>query len=474
LHRDGSLRLWQGKGSPRATGGVELLAQGQADSKELLLLEPLRDGRLLAADSNDQLHLIRVPDLRSGELERTGALSSGHQVVNALLAVSDDRLVSGDQADGRLCFWKLGEQLERLPVDLSGAVGPCLTGNLGGPGADQAAIGVWLAPLPHGALLSATNLNQDPSSGAAINSVVLQRWQPPRHGRVQLWTVERLTTPISWRTITSLESVGAADVLVLGNEPANPASQGVSDASTTRIWRWNPLQPATPPRQIRPLGPESAATVSNSMRAVPLPGGEWLTASSSGGALQRWRAQGSASLQLAETMETGLNAISTLTTLPGGRFAVIASAQQTQEEGLVQVFDLREKIWVGQPILVPRPLGVTTGTVAATALAILPQGGLAIGTNTAQANLLLIQPRRILERACLDLKPFLAKSEQQRSPSPLDGRGIPETVIQLSREACKEYLRTAQMEPGIRHKGGFSSLPAPQADQDPAKQYKPS
>lgn len=435
LHSDGTLRLWHVKGSALANGGVELLSKGQADSKDFPMLEHLRDGRLLAADGNNQMHLIRVPDPRSGELDRAGAVTSGHQAVNALVAVSDDRLVSADQADGRLCFWELGKRIKRLPVQLRGAGGPCHTGNLGGPGADQSATGVLLAPLQNGALLSATNLSQNTSSGTVINSVVLQRWQPATGRRAEDWTVERLATPMSWHTFTSLEHAGAGDWLALDMEPS-----GLS----TKLWRWNPLKHSTPLRQIRPVGLHGEAIAFSSWRAVPLSGGEWLTASSASGTLQRWRTQGPASLRLSETIETGLNAISTLTVLPGDRYAVIASGQQTQEEGVVQVFDLREHTWVGQPIPVTRPLGATSGTVAATALAALPEGGLAIGTNTNRANLLVIQPRRILEKACHELTPLLDRREQQQnSPSPLQRRGIPPAVIQLSREACKEHLRPA-------------------------------
>ncbi len=435
LHSDGTLRLWHVKGSAAASGGVELLSKGQADSKDLPKLEHLHDGRLLAADGNNQMHLIRVPDPRSGELDLAGAVTSGHQAVNALLAVPDDRLVSADQTDGRLCFWELGKRIKRLPVQLRGAGGPCLTGNLGGPGADQSATGVLLAPLQNGSLLSATNLSQTTSSGTAMNSVVLQRWQPATGRRAEDWTVERIATPKSWHTITSLEPAGGAELLALDLEPS-----GLS----TKLWRWNPLQHSTPSRQIRPVGPHGEGIAFSSWRAVPLPGGEWLTASSASGALQRWRAQGPARLWLRETIETGLNSINTLTVLPGDRYALIASGQQTQEEGVVQVFDLREHTWVGQPIPVTRPLGATSGTVAATALAILPEGGLAIGTNTNQANLLVIQPARILEKACQQLIPLLDRSEQQQvSPSPLQRRGIPPAVLQLSRKACKEHLRPA-------------------------------
>jgi WD40 repeat protein len=440
LHSDGTLRLWQDKGPPAATVGMNLLATGQSDSKQLLLLEALRDGWLLAADSNDQLHLIRVPDPGSGESDRTGTVSSGHQAVNALLAVSDDRLVSGDQATGKLCFWKLGHQLETLHVRLRGASGPCLTGNLGGSGADQVATGVLLAPLQKGALLSVTNLLRITSSGAGMNSIVLQRWQQGTNKRAEDWTVEPLATPKSWRTITSIEPAGTGDLLTLGFAQSYSPTGDQPVDPPIKFWRWNPLQPATPPRQIRTVGSDAETVASSSLRAVPLPGGDWLTVSSAGGALQRWRAQAFSRLRISETIETGLDAIGTLAVLPGGRYAVIASDEHGQEEGLVQVFDLQEKTWVGQPIQVPRPLGEKSGKVAATALAILPEGGLAIGTNRNRANLLVIQPRRILEKACHELESLLDNgNQQQRSSSPLQRRGMPPTVIQLSREACKRH-----------------------------------
>lgn len=166
-------------------------------------------------------------------------------------------------------------------------------------------------------------------------------------------------------------------------------------------------------------------------RAVRLPNGDLLTVEAQGGSLRRWRPQGTASLRASETLDTGLDAIGAMALLPGDRYLVIASGQRTGEAALVQVFDLGNKMWVGLPIPVPRPFGTNSGTVAATALTTLPDGGLAIGTN--RGDLLAIKPQQIQAEACQKLLPLLRGSfGLQRSRS-----GIPPGVTRLSRRACK-------------------------------------
>jgi hypothetical protein len=109
-----------------------------------------------------------------------------------------------------------------------------------------------------------------------------------------------------------------------------------------------------------------------------------------------------------------------------------ASGQRTGEAALVQVFDLVKKVWVGQPIPVPRPFGINSGTVAATARAVLPNGGLAMSPN--RGDLLAIQPQQIQAEACQKLKPLLRGFGLQGIRS-----GIPPGVARLTREACTYF-----------------------------------
>ncbi|MFN9692407.1 MAG: NACHT and WD repeat domain-containing protein [Synechococcaceae cyanobacterium] len=439
FHSDGSLRLWQAEGAAPGLNAPRLQAVGQADSDELLQRVDLRGGRLLAADASDKLHLIQHPDPRGRAGERGGIVSTGLKSVNSLLAGPGHQLISGGGVDGRLCFWEAGRRLSPLAVVPGGQGGNCLAGSLGSEGTPQEATAVLLAPLANGAMLSATNVIRNPGSDQPETSVVFQRWQPGQGKGQGAWGFEPLPAASAWIALQDLLAAGDGEMLGLGSQRSDP--------NRTGLWRWTPLGPAAPAVALRPQLGTSQQPASNQpgtkqdatkqegdlswFKAVRLGGGDLLTANAVGGSLRRWRPQGAASLQATETLDTGLDAIGALALLPGDRYLVVASGQQTGEAALVQVFDLVNKVWVGQPIPVPRPFGADSGTVAATALAALPDGGLAIGTN--RGDLLAIQPQQIRADACHQLKPLLRGGfGLQRSRS-----GIPAGVSRLSREACK-------------------------------------
>jgi WD40 repeat protein len=415
LHSDGSLRLWHRESGSPGLGVLRLQAVGQADSNELPLLVGLGDGKLLAADPSDKLHLIQHPDPHEVAGERTDLVSSGLKTVNALLARPGNQLISGGGDDGRLCFWVTGRRLEPLAMGQGRAGSNCRVGSLGSEGKEQQAGAVVLAPLPDGAMLSATNVSGNPGTEMPENSVVFQSWQQAGGKAQAPWGFQRIPSASAWTTLQDMLAADAGEMLGLGSQAANP--------TRTLLWRWNPLRPRE--------GENKSKGDVSWFKAVRLPNGDLLTAEAEGGSLRRWRPQGTASLLASETLDTGLDAIGALALLPGNRYLVIASGQRTGEAALVQVFDLLEKVWVGQPIPVPRPFGQDSGTVAATALAALSDNGLAIGTN--RGDLLVIEPQRIQAEACRKLAPLLRGGYGlQRSRS-----GIPPAVTRLSREACK-------------------------------------
>lgn len=422
VHSDGSLRMWIRKPSA-GQDGMQLQAVGQADSKDLRQLVDLRDGTLIAVDASHKILLIQHPDPRAGEAERTGVTPSGQTAVNALLARPGNQLISGGGDDGRLCFWVAGTRLERLALGQGQGGSHCLMGELGTAGQDQEAGAVFLAPLPGGGMLSATNLTLHPGTDRPENTVVVQRWHQGAGNEPRPWSAQRLPTPPPWSTIQDLLTAGDGELLSLG-------SQG-SDPSRPMVWRWNPLRPGAAPLALQIQDRESMPKEPLAwVKAVLLPGGDLLSADPVGGYLQRWQPQGKANLVATQAMDTGLEAISALALLPGGRYLVIASGQLTGEAASVQLFDRVQKVWVGQPIPVPRPFGQASGTVTATALALLPENGLAIGTN--RGDLLTIQPRRIQEQACRELAPLLrGGSLLQRSRA-----GMPPGVSRLSSKAC--------------------------------------
>jgi WD40 repeat protein len=427
LHSDGSLRLWRSEGGSSGLGALRLEAIGQADSNELPLLVGLGAGMLLAADASDKLHLIQHPTPNEVADEGSSLVSSGLKTVNALLARPGKQLISGGGDDGRLCFWVTGRRLEPLATSQGRARSNCLVGGLGFQGMEQQAGAVVLAPLSDGGMLSATNVSLNPGGDRPANSVVFQRWQQAGGKAQAPWGFQRIPSAAAWTTVEDLLAADAGEMLALGGQGANP--------TRTLLWRWSPLRPAAAAVALRPREGENGIKGDASwFKAVRLPNGDLLTAEAEGGSLRRWRPQGTASLQARETLDTGLDAIGALALLPGDRYLVIASGQRTGEMAQVQVFDLVDKIWLGQPIPVPRPFGQDRGTVTATALAALSDNGLAIGTN--RGDLLAIQPQRIQAEACRKLAPLLRGGYGlQRSRS-----GIPPAVTRLSREACKASI----------------------------------
>jgi hypothetical protein len=424
VHTDGTLRQWVGTQEESTSPGVlQLQAVGQADSRELLQLVDVGGGRLLAADTNHKMRLIQHPDPRMEEGERTGLVNSGQTAVNSLLAVSGTQLISGGD-NGRLCFWVTGRRLERLPLKQGRSGSNCLMGDLGSGAQDKEPGAVLLAPLPGGGMLSVTNVTRYHASDAPHNTVVMQRWHQGGGEEPKAWTAQRLPTPGAWSTILKLLPVGDGEMLSLGSLQSDP--------NRSLLWRWNPLRPGLAPMalQFRDRNAQSMETL-GWFKAVALPGGDLLSSAPIGGSLQHWNPHGSNALMAKERMDTGLDAISALALLPGGRYLVIASGQQTGEAADVQLFDRVRKVWVGQPIPLPRPFGQASGTVAATALAVLPGEGLAIGTN--RGDLFTIQPRRIRIEACRHLEPLLrgGSSLLERGYS-----GMPIGILKLSRKAC--------------------------------------
>jgi hypothetical protein len=422
VHADGTLRLWRSEVNPTGQGAMQELAVGQADSNDLVQMAPLRHGELLALDSNHKLHRIRHPDPNSDQAQRTGSVASGQKAISALLARPGDQLISGGNEDGRLCFWSTGNGLKPLAMKAREGVDHCLTGNLSPKDRDQEATGVVLAPMPGGAMLSATNITRNSGGENPENAVVVQYWQPPGQGK-EVWAAQPVRPSQSWSTMQEALSTGEGEVLSLGTRNQDPTHR--------QLWRWNPLRPKATVLEVALRDQrDQRKPPPDWLQAVLLPGGDLLSAAPVRGWLQRWQPEGKASLRAAETIETGLDAIGALAVLPGGHHLVIAGGQQSGEVAGVQVFDLRKGIWVGQPIPVPRPFGQASGTVAATALAILPDNGLAIGTN--RGDLLAIQPRKIQAEACRELAPLLKSgSLLQRSRS-----GIPTGVTQFARRAC--------------------------------------
>ena len=423
VHGDGDLRLWRRADGPDGVGRLELLAIGQADSDDLQQLVALNGGSLLAADGNHKLHRLQPPDPDSAESERTGFISSGHRGVNSLLAGPGALLISGGVDDGRLCMWTASQQLKPLTIRAGGR-GSCLTGNLGTRRSDQDAGAVVLTPLPGGAMLSATNISRNTESPTPQAAVVIQRWQLGSAASTTSWRLEPLPLPQPWSSVQDLLAVGKGEILGLGAVAAHPDQTG--------LWRWDPQHKAAGAVQLELMDRRNQRLGRPGWwRAVTLPGGEVVSAASVGGTLQRWRPQGSTSLRETDSIDTGLDGIAALTLLPGGRHLVIAGGLQSGDVATVQVFDLRNKVWVGQPIPVPRPFGLARGTVGATALAVLPENGLAIGTN--RGDLLTIQPSRIRERACRQLATLLRSDtllQQGRS-------GTPPGVSRYARKTCR-------------------------------------
>jgi hypothetical protein len=423
VHSDGTLRQWvraQNAAGPRV---MQLQAVGQADSRELLQLVDVGGGRLLAADANHKIRLLQHPDPRMEEGERTGLLNSGQTAVNSLLAVSETQLISGGE-DGRLCFWVTGRRLERLPLKQGRSGSNCLMGDLGSDAEDQEPGAVLLASLPGGEMLSVTNVTRYPTSDGPHNTVVVQRWHQGGGKDPNTWMAQRLPTPRAWFTILKLLSVGDGEILSLGSMQSDP--------SRSLLWRWNPLQPELAPvaLQLRDQNSEPMETL-GWFRAIGLPRGDLLSSAAIGGSLQHWYPHGNNTLKAEERMDTGLDAISALAVLPGGRHLVIASGQQAGEAASVQLFDRVQKVWVGQPIPIPRPFGQDSGTVAATALAFLPGKGLAIGTN--RGDLLTIQPHKIQADACRELEPLLRGSGLMLERG---NSAMPAGTLRLSRKAC--------------------------------------
>jgi hypothetical protein len=175
----------------------------------------------------------------------------------------------------------------------------------------------------------------------------------------------------------------------------------------------------------KPLGAAEALPLPFISSLVRLPNGEILSASKSNGELRRWRRVASSRLRLIEAIPTGLEGIGSLTLLEGGRQLVIGSVDNRSSQEVL-VFDLRNHQLLGRPVQLEKDKGW------ASALAVLPDKGLVIGTT--RGELRWIQPRRILAEACAEL------GNTSGLPATMASyRATPDlkSLMRLARQICK-------------------------------------
>lgn len=358
-HDDGSLRRWR---------GGKLVELGYASSSGIRLLAGLEGERLLGADSNGDLHLLRpgAPILPSVDSRQNGVWS--------LLPLANGEVVSGGE-DGSLRRWRRGR-----PVGSPVATGQ---GSL-----------LALARLANGDLLSGGSL-QGPS-GERKGS--LRRWR----GEIAIGP----PVPTQPGTIRQL--------LPEGNEEVLGVADGEAEGSVLGRWRVDRGAPIA-------LGSPNVLPPPRINSLVRLPDGNWLSASRLDGQLRRWRWRGGALEPGGETA-TGLDGIGSLAVLAGDGTLVIGSVDRRSGGQEVRVLDLHSQEWLGQP------LKLTKGW--ASALAVLPNQGLVIGTT--EGELRWIEPRRILAAACGEL------GQDQRSRHQQTTNRTQRLVARLARQACAE------------------------------------
>ena len=339
LQRDGRLVSSHDDGSLRLWNADGSATLGYAGSAGLRLLVGLADGRLLAADPGGGLHLLDP----SGRVALP--LDSGQQGIWSLLTLANGDLLSGGE-DGRLRRWRQGQPL----------AAPLATGQ--GPV-------VALLALPGGDILSAGSQGGD----TAEPSSSLRRW----HGGSPL--TGPLVAPFG--TLRQLLLEGRDTVLGFGD--------GADGHSLLQRWRatsGSPVPVAMGGPQ--PLPPPPLNSV------VGLANGDLLSASRLDGSLQRWRRQGSGPPRRGEVIATGLDGIGSLALLPGDRYLAVGSVDRRSSGQEVRLFDLRHRAWVGHAIVVDGGWP--------SALAVLPQRGLVIGSTAGR--LRWLEPRVVLAAAC--------------------------------------------------------------------------
>lgn len=328
-------------GSLRRWHADRLAGLGYGASAGIHHLEGLQDGRILAAADGPRLSLLK-PEPTSAR-----PLNSGQQGVWSLLVRGDAEVISGGE-DGSLRRWR---QERPLGAPLASGQGSVMA----------------LTSLANGDLVSGGSLMGP--DGQELGS--LRRWRGVSASGAAL--------PLGKGPIRQLLT-DDGDALIAIHD------NGSSGSALLRL-RFDAGVP-------QPLGAAEAVPLPFISSLVRLPNGELLSASKSNGELRRWRRDPGRRPRLIEAIPTGLEGIGSLTLLAGGRQLVIGSVDNRNNQEVV-VFDLRNHQLLGRPL----QLGKDAGW--ASALALLPDQGLVIGTT--RGELRWIQPRRILAEACAEL-----------------------------------------------------------------------
>ena len=360
-------------GSLRRWHGDRLTGLGYAASAGIRQLLGLKNGRIIAADAGQSLRLLQP----SAPIDQP--VDSGQLGIWSLLVQANGEVISGGE-DGSWRRWRHGK-----PVGAPLATGQ---GSL------------WaLGALANGDLISGGNQLLD--SGEELSSLRVWRGSTALAGPV----------PSGMGPIRQLLPAGPGQILAIGD---GGNADGASSVSQLRRWRIGGGTPV-------PLGAPEALPSPRINSIVRLPGGDLLSASRIDGKLQRWQID-AGRLRRGEAIPTNLESIGSLTLLEGGRHLVIGSVDRRSGGQDVMILSMESSEWVGSP------LKLRDGW--ASALAVLPDRGLVIGTTT--GDLRWIQPQRILAAACSEL---LGGDARGRSQTASDAAG--QEVERLARQACK-------------------------------------
>ena len=360
-------------GSLRRWHGDRLAGLGYASSAGIRQLLGLDNGRILAADAGQNLRLLRP----SAPIDQP--VASGQLGIWSLLVQPNGEVISGGE-DGSLRRWRHGK-----PVGAPLATGQ---GSL------------WaLGALANGDLISGGNQLLD--SGEELSS--LRVWRGS--------TALSKPVPSDMGPIRQLLPAGPGQFLAIGD---GGNADGASSVSQLRRWRIGSGTPV-------PLEAPEALPSPRINSIVQLPAGDLLSASRIDGKLQRWQID-AGRWRRGEAIPTNLESIGSLSLLEGGRHLVIGSVDRRSGGQDVMILNLESNEWVGSP------LKLREGW--ASALAVLPDRGLVVGTTT--GDLRWIQPQRILAAACGEL---LGGGVRARSQTASDAAG--KEVERLARQACK-------------------------------------
>ena len=360
-------------GSLRRWHGDRLAGLGYSASAGIRQLLGLKNGRIIAADAGQSLRLLQP----SAPIDQP--VDSGQLGIWSLLVQANGEVISGGE-DGSWRRWRHGK-----PVGAPLATGQ---GSL------------WaLGALANGDLISGGNQLLD--SGEELSSLRVWRGSTALAGPV----------PSGMGPIRQLLPAGPGQILAIGD---GGNADGASSVSQLRRWRIGGGTPV-------PLGAPEALPSPRINSIVRLPGGDLLSASRIDGKLQRWQID-AGRLRRGEAIPTNLESIGSLTLLEGGRHLVIGSVDRRSGGQDVMILSMESSEWVGSP------LKLRDGW--ASALAVLPDRGLVIGTTA--GDLRWIQPQRILAAACSEL---LGGDARGRSQTASDAAG--QEVERLARQACK-------------------------------------